>query len=265
MADNENVPEGSGAAITSQQLDAAEKRSEQALENPASPEEKITLGRPEPAPLSELETMRVAPAAHLAEAMAAAAVEGERGVTLHEHEFPVQIGLRAVPGSESAAALAKVLGFGLPTRSGEVTGDPQGLHVIWMSPDEFLVVDVSRRQEPGEAVAYEDALADGMPGQAVELSGNRTLLVLAGPSARAVLEKSVHLDLHPREFAVGQAAVTQAGLVPVILHRSGEQEWRLYPRASFADYLGRWLIDGMGEFSQGDPEAESVELEVRPA
>lgn len=265
MAENENVPADSGAAITSQQLDAAEKRSEQALENPASPAEKVTEGRGETAPIARLEALRVTPAAHLAEEMAAATVEGERGVALHEHEFPVQIGLRAEVGTESAAALEGVLGFPLPARAGEVTGDPRGLHAIWMSPDEFLAVDVSRRQEPGEAVRYEDALAPGMPGQAIELSANRALLVLSGPSSRAVLEKSVHLDLHPREFGVGRAAVTQVGLVPVILHRSDEQEWRLYPRASFADYLARWLIDGMGEFAQPDPEAEALALEVRPA
>ena len=87
-----------------------------------------------------------------------------------------------------------------------------------------------------------------MPGLAIDLSGNRTVLELSGRSARAVLEKSCHADLHPREFPVGTAIVTALGTVPVILHRSAEETFRILPRASFADFLVRWLLDGMEEF-----------------
>lgn len=196
-----------------------------------------------------LEELRVSPAGHLAETMAAASAAGT--VSLREISFPVQIGLRAVPGSESAAALERVLGVPLPGGVGEVTGDADGLHVIWLSPDEFHVVDVSRAQRPGDAAELEAAL-EGLPGQAVDLSANRTLLELAGANARDVLEKSCRADLHPRAFPVGTAIATQLGVVPVILHRSADERFRVYPRSSFADYVVRWLIDGMQEFGGGD-------------
>lgn len=196
-------------------------------------------------------TLRTSPADHLAQSMAAAEVTGARAVSLRELPFAVQIGLRAAPGSDSARALEAVLGVQLPARHGEVTGDGAGQHVLWLSPDEFLAVDVSREQATGDADPFETAL-EGLPGQALDLSANRTILVLAGPSAREVLEKGCPADLHPRSFPVGHAIVTSVGPVPVLLHRSGEQDYRVYPRASFAEFLVRWLVDSMEEFRQED-------------
>lgn len=212
-----------------------------------------------------LEPLRAAPARHLTDLMEGAAVTGARAVTLREHEFAVQIGLRAVPGEQGASALESVLGVPLPTAHGEVTGDLDGLHVLRLSPDEFLAVDVSRRQEPGVEAPYQEALEEGVPGQAVDLSANRTVLVLEGPGAREVLEKSVALDLHPHEFGVGRAEATLLSTIPVVLVRSGEETWRILPRASFADHLVRWLVDGMTELGSACPEEESAQRSVRPA
>jgi sarcosine oxidase subunit alpha len=196
--------------------------------------------------------LRRSPAQDRAEEMAAASVEG--AVTLRELPFRPQLGVRAVPGSASGARVERALGVALPTRSGQVTGEARGLHCIWISPDEFLAVDASREQEHGEAEALAAVLDDDrpgagrLPGQIMDLSGNRTILELAGPRSREVLEKGAHVDLHPRAFAVGQAASTLLGPVPVIIHRTEEQTYRIYPRSSFADYMVRWLLDGMLEF-----------------
>ena len=56
--------------------------------------------------------LRRSPAAHLAAAMEAADVAGERAVTLREVAFTTQLGLRAVPGSAGHAALAQRLQVG---------------------------------------------------------------------------------------------------------------------------------------------------------
>lgn len=195
-----------------------------------------------------LEELRVSPAAHLAEAMAEASAGGGGAVGLRERPFAVQIGVRAEPGTASARAIEGALGITLPTVVGEVTGEADGRHTVWLSPDEFLLIDVSRPQRPGETDEAETAL-EGLPGQVVELSANRTILELTGSKAREVLEKSCRADLHPWAFPVGTAIVTQLGPVPVILHRSGGEEFRILPRSSFADFMVRWLIDGMAEFT----------------
>lgn len=191
--------------------------------------------------------LRHSPAEHLTEAMAAATVTGERGVAVRELAFRPQTGIRALAGSKSAAALEDHLGFSFPA-AGSTSGDLEALHLIWLSPDEYLLVDVSAEQTFGHEAPLVEALGD-LPGQVVDLSGNRTIFELTGPSARAVLEKGCHLDLHPREFAVGDSAATLLGPVQVILYRSGEESWRILPRSSFADYMGLWLMDGMREFA----------------
>lgn len=193
-----------------------------------------------------LDHLRVSPAAHLAGEMQAASAGGT--LTLREIAFAPQLGLRAVPGSPSAAALEATLGLPLPTGVGQTTGDAAAQHIIWLSPDEFLAVDVSRTQQPGESVGVEQAL-EGLPGQAVDLSANRTVLELSGAQARQVLEMGCRADLHPRAFPVGSAIATQLGLAALIVHRSGEDTFRVLPRASFAEYTVRWLIDAMSSFT----------------
>ncbi|MCY0904845.1 sarcosine oxidase subunit gamma [Arthrobacter sp. H14-L1] len=206
--------------------------------------------------------LRRSPAGHLADAFSQGSVSGEQGVTLREVPFLTMIGVRAAPGSAVWDRLGAVMG-GLPERYGQVTGSgagdgpgtEQGVSVLWLGPQEFLVIAADGPNALGGGAAGAsllggllDALA-GDPGQVVDLSANRTTFELAGPSARAVLEKSCALDLHPREFTVGTAVNTQIGLIPAVLWKVDEAAFRIFPRASFADFLGRWLLDGMREYA----------------
>ncbi len=185
---------------------------------------------------------RTSPAAHLTQAFAAADVLGVRGVSLRELPFRRMVNLRARAGSAGAGALSAALGTPLPDRCGAVAyGD--GICVLWLSPDEFLTVS---EQDPSQALR--EALGSN-PGSVIDVSTNRTTFALTGPSARAVLEKGCPLDLHPRAFAPGRAYVTAIGSVPVILWKTGEEAYAILPRSSFADFLGRWLLDAMVEFA----------------
>lgn len=217
--------------------------------------------------------LRRSPAGHLADDFTQGSVSGVQGVTLRELPFLTMIGVRAAPGSAAWDRLGAVVG-GLPERYGQVTGysagdgsgdgpgKAQGVSVLWLGPQEFLVVapDVTDALDGGAAGGGSGAAGTsllsgllaalaGDPGQVVDLSANRTTFELAGPSARAVLEKSCALDLHPREFTVGTAANTQIGLIPAVLWKVEDDTFRIFPRASFADFLGRWLLDGMREFA----------------
>jgi sarcosine oxidase, subunit gamma len=198
--------------------------------------------------LTDITTLRRSPLAHLHEQISAAGVTGDRGVALREIPFLTMVGIRVAPGSAAAEALAAVAGVPLPAGHGQVTGAADGTAVLWQGPDEFLLV-------APEGVSIADDLVGALrdaPGAVVVLSANRTTLELSGPSARAVLEKGCHLDLHPRSFASGAAVSATLGPVPVLLWKTAEQTWRIMPRASFADYTARWLLDAMTEF--GSPE-----------
>ncbi|MGH3654955.1 sarcosine oxidase subunit gamma [Glutamicibacter sp.] len=187
--------------------------------------------------------VRRSPAQHLAQEMEAASIPGRVG--LREIAFATQISLRCAPGSPGHAAVAAATGVGLPSTVGQVAGELPGTAVLWLGPDEFLATSAENTELAGALAA---ALGD-QPGQVVDLSANRSVLELSGPDAPLVLRKSCPADLHPRAFAVNQAITTSLANIPVLLWRTGEQSWRIMPRASFTEHTVRWLLDAMAEFA----------------
>jgi sarcosine oxidase subunit gamma len=199
---------------------------------------------------ADVKALRRSPAEHLWADFAESAVAGGHQVTLREVPFQAMVGIRVDPVSEAGGRISAVTGE-LPTGCGQVTTGAAGTAVLWLGPDEFLLVGPEEIEAGTLAAELVSALGDGA-GQAIDLSCNRTTFELAGPSARAVLEKSCAADLHPRAFSAGMAIATVIGNVPTVLWQTGDETFRLFPRASFADYLGRWLLDGMREFTRAE-------------
>lgn len=192
-------------------------------------------------------SLRVSPAAQLRADFETGSVRGV--VEISEVAFLTMVGLRASRSSDAGQRVAAVTG-GLPAICGSVSGTGD-TSVLWLGPEEFLVVAPREAHESlggGLIQALREALGDGA-GQVVDLSANRTTFELTGPRARAVLEKGCSLDLHPRVLKAGTALSTEVGNIPVVLWKTGEETFRLFPRASFADFLGRWLLDAMREYA----------------
>ena len=192
-------------------------------------------------------SLRTSPAALLRAAFESGSVSGT--VELSEITFLTMVGLRVGRDTEAGQRIASVTG-GLPATCGAVSGAGDTA-VLWLGPEEFLVVAPLEAHESlgGDLIqALREALADG-EGQVVDLSANRTTFELTGPRSRAVLEKGCSLDLHPREFKAGTALSTEIGNIPVVLWKTGEESYRIFPRASFAEFLGRWLLDAMREYA----------------
>ncbi|TSB38309.1 sarcosine oxidase subunit gamma [Streptomyces benahoarensis] len=194
--------------------------------------------------------LRRGPLDHLTGALRAATVTGPRAVALAELPCRTMTALRAAPDGPAAARRAEVLGAPLPTRCGDTARGEHGT-ALWLGPDEWLLVAEDGAPAPLDALS---AALGGDPGQVVDVSAQRTVLELHGPSARGVLEKGCAPDLHPRAFPPGRAVSTAAGQVPLVLWHPAADTYRLLPRASFADHLAHWLMDAMGEY--GLPEVD---------
>jgi sarcosine oxidase, subunit gamma len=201
----------------------------------------------ETANIDGLRAARRSPASHLAPTFESGSVAGT--VALKEIPFQTMVGIRVDRESDAGTRLASVTG-GLPAACGEVSGSERAT-TLWLGPEEFLVIAPESAHDSlgGDLVrALVEALGAD-PGQVVDLSANRTTFELSGIRARDVLEKGCSLDLHPREFRTGTALATEIGNIPAMLLKTGEDSFRIFPRASFADFLGRWLLDGMREFA----------------
>lgn len=185
------------------------------------------------------------PLAHLEGRMRSEGVDGPRGVRLREWPFLSMVAVRAEPTSTVADQVGECLGVDLPRQAGGV-GVNDAHTVLWLGPDEWLVV--SHKEPHGLTRRLQAAVADG-PGCAVDVSANRTVLELSGPSARGVLEKGCPVDLHPRSLGPGCSVATTVGPVAAVLWQVGRTSYRLLPRSSFADYLARWLLDAMQEYA----------------
>ncbi len=173
------------------------------------------------------------------------------GASLREIPFLAQVGLRAQPGSASASALESALGGALPTGVGKVSQLDDGRSVLWLGPDEFLVIARDEADGGPDPAALTEQLAQALgdrPGQVVDLSANRTTLELSGPKAQDVLDKSCRMDLDLVAFPAGTAVNTLIESVGIVLWRVEENTWRVMPRASFSSHVARWLLDGMREY-----------------
>jgi sarcosine oxidase subunit gamma len=198
--------------------------------------------------LKGLRAARRSPASHLAGAFAAGSVPGT--ATLKEIPYQTMVGIRVERGSDAGTRIAAVTG-GLPASCGEVSGSDAAISALWLGPAEFMIIapEESHDSLGGSLISDLTAALGSDEGQVVDLSANRTTFELTGSRARAVLEKSCSLDLHPRVFKAGTALATEIGHIPVVLWKTADETFRLFPRASFADFLGRWLLDSMREYA----------------
>jgi sarcosine oxidase subunit gamma len=189
---------------------------------------------------------RAAATTRLVGPLTARPASGDR-LTLAELPVPGQINLRGRPSDTAfLAAAGSVLDCRLPVSPNTVqtSGD---LTVLWLGPDEWLVL-TPPGAEPAIIARLREAL-HGIHGAVTDVSGNLARLRLAGSAARDVLAKGCSLDLHPRGFQPGQCAQTLIARSGVILHQiDGRPSYDLLPRRSFAEYLWMWLTDAMSEF-----------------
>lgn len=200
-------------------------------------------------------TRRRSPLVGAADRLAQATRAAGGAISMAEVPFLAQVNLRLDPAGPAAEAVGKELGLALPTDGGTSarSGD---LRVLWLGPDEWLVVG-----PPGAEGTLEARLRSAVgteQASIVEVSAQRTTLLLSGPRIRDLLALGCALDLHPRSFGVGSCAQTMLAHAPVVLvgleptgaGAAGPAFWVLV-RASFATYLIDWLLDASVEFTAG--------------
>ena len=144
--------------------------------------------------------------------------------------FLAQVDVRADPST------AARLGF--PVEPNTVVSHPDR-DILWLGPDEWLVVGHAGTAEA--LVAELGASLGDAHHSVVDVSANRTVIELAGPSRHELLSTACPIDLHPRSWSDGRCAQTVFGAAQILL-----QEWegttRVFVRPSFVAYVVDLLL-----------------------
>jgi sarcosine oxidase subunit gamma len=169
-------------------------------------------------------------------------------VTAFELPFLSQLTVR-VSDPSAIAAMGAALGVQFPSVPCTFTagsGEFGDVEVLWLGPDEFLVV-----APPGLQVRIEEVLRGALGtarGSVVDTSAQRTTVVLEGPHVRDVLAHGCSVDLHPSAAPAGTCVQTLLARTGVILQVMGAGRVVLRVRSSFAEYLAAWLSDACVEY-----------------
>jgi sarcosine oxidase subunit gamma len=146
-------------------------------------------------------------------------------------------------GARDAAELALVVA--LPEAGRCVVGATGS--VLWLGPDEFLVVT-----EPEREITVLASLLGALRGRraaVIDISDSRTIIALSGVHARDVLAKGCGIDLHPRSLALGHCAQSFLAKARIALYQLDDAPtYHILVERSLAEYLWLWLADAAEEF-----------------
>lgn len=167
--------------------------------------------------------------AHVAPAVFAS---GEAGVGLREVSGLTLASVSALRGREAdlVEAVRAAYGVELPTTPKRVASNDAAF--VWAGPGKWLAAATA----PTDFAALPAAVADQ--------SSGRSVLRISGARTRELLATLVALDLHPRAFGPGDAALTHAASIAVHLWQIDETPtYEIAVFRSTAATLWRWIVE----------------------
>lgn len=186
-------------------------------------------------PRSGLESIRLAASPHA----------GEAGVHIALRTNLALASVMARKGQDDALAarVREHFKLDLPRRPQRIEGP--GIAFVCTGPGQWLAV------AEGHGHAFENDLHQklGVTASISDQSDGRIVIRVSGPSARAAIQKGVLIDLHPRTFKPGDAAVTAIAHVGAAFWQIDEQptyEFAVF--RSFAQAFWRWLEEAGAEY-----------------
>jgi sarcosine oxidase subunit gamma len=159
---------------------------------------------------------------------------GSKDVRLAVMRPAHRISLRA-PGA-SMASLSRALGVKLPTVP--KTSATKGTRTaLWLGPDEWLVID------EGDSDPLADCAGARALHSAVGISQRNVAISVTGPAAAAAINAGCPQDLSLAAFPVGACSRTILGKAEIVLHRTGEDAFRVECWRSFSEYVFGFLVE----------------------
>jgi heterotetrameric sarcosine oxidase gamma subunit len=183
---------------------------------------------------------------------------GDPGVVVSEVREAGLATVTARKGRRAALVDAARSAFGVELPDLPRCVEGRDMAFIWSGPDQWLAY---RHPAPGGGM--EAHLAGPFAGFAsiVDQSHGRTLLRVTGPRVRDALAKGIAIDLHPREFKTGHAAITAVAHIGVHFWQTDDRP--IYDFAvprGFALSFWHWLEASAAELGLEFASASRSEL-----
>ena len=194
-------------------------------------------------------SMTQSPLIEILQPISAAGVSGEIGFQMREIPFKTHLNLRGdANDSKFLICASALLGIDLPLVPNAVV-ESSGWQVCWLGPDEWLLIGSA---DQDVLMEFQNQFSQSHCA-VVDLSGGQTIIRAGGHAWRDVLASACPLDLHSRVFKPRQCAQTVFAHTNVLLSSVSNDDGRevravdIVVRRSFADHVGRWLIDAAAE------------------
>ena len=156
---------------------------------------------------------------------------GQPGVVLRERTdlTLAQVGSFRGREQELADAVRSAFGVDLPTSPKRVASG--AVAFVWAGPGKWLATSTAGTD------------FTGLPAAVADQSDGRAVLSISGVKARETLATLISLDLHPRAFAPGDAALTHAASISTLLWQVDDKPtYELVCFRTFAATLWRWIV-----------------------
>ena len=164
-------------------------------------------------------------------------------IKIKELPFIKKINLRLDPNDKDCvSSCSKILGTMLPTKANTYSTNAINEKVIWLGPNEWLIVsdnDDAFLNLLNEIGDLEASLTD--------VSENRTIIRISGRYVNVLLSKFLVLDLEKNLSTNSSCAQTLFVKVPVLLvrnHHEGTPEIDIFTNRSHANYIFKLIVDG---------------------
>ena len=172
-------------------------------------------------------------------------VEEHFGIKIQELPFVKKINLRLDPNDKDCvSSCSKILETMLPTKDNTYSTNAINEKVIWLGPNEWLIVS----DDDDAFLKLLNKIGD-LEASLTDVSENRTIIRIRGRYAYILLSKFLVLDLEKNLHSESSCAQTLFVKVPILLVRNSNNTQRheidIFTNRSQANYIYRLLVDGV--------------------
>ena len=161
-------------------------------------------------------------------------------IKIKEISFLKKINLRLDPNDKNCvSSCSEILGTMLPTKSNTYSVNAINEKVIWLGPDEWLIVS----DDDDAFLKLRNEIGD-LEASVTDVSENRTIIRISGKYVNVLLSKFLVLDLEKNLSTDSSCAQTLFVKVPVLLVRNRDGAIDIFANRSYANYIYNLIVDG---------------------